>query len=235
MVTANVIQSVTGLAEDDCIAVCCNITLCYAVSISNKNEGCDFLSIFPPSAAVYSSDFKLYYVIRDPVDYYLDVETFNDTNCTTSQTERRSYPIGFCVPYLDLAYTEHAYHMYQLEYYASTSSFTVRHLVWFEAPGCTAPRNEWTTPNINETQEGSSCYNHYLNVALKDFPREIPEPVVTTQDTYQPQFVFWRRDTDMCSLGPPRSVSYRIGQCYVEESLRKSFMFERTATHPEEG
>ena len=234
---AYTIEILPGMTQEDCVNACCNDTSCYAISISNSSGACYLQSAFPYSATEYSSDVKLYFLVPDPVDYYLDVQMFSDVNCPNQSFPSAflSYPVGFCVPYLDLAYTEHAYHMYQVEYYASTSSFAVRHLVWFEAPGCTAPPNEWTTPNINETQEGSSCYNYYLNVALKDTPRDIPEPVVTAVDNYQPQFVLWRRDTDTCSLGPPRSVSYRIGLCYVEESLRKSFMFERTATHPEEG
>ena len=229
------IQTLSGMTKDDCVEACCSNTNCYAVLIYRSSGTCYLRSTFPSSAVSSSSSYYLYYLVRDSVSNYLDVRKYGNSDCSGSVTTYRSYAIDSCVPYLELAYTEHAYHLYELESSTSSSDFTVRHLVWFEAPGCTAAENEWTTPDINETQGSSDCYDYYRNYEVGSTPRDIPVTGVTTEDNYQPQYVIWRKYANTCDEGPPSRVSYSVGQCHEEETLRDSFKFESTGTHPTEG
>ena len=223
------------MTKDACVEACCSNTNCYAVLIYRSSGTCYLRSTFPSSAVSSSSSYYLYYLVRDSVSNYLDVRKYGNSDCSGSVTTYRSYAIDSCVPYLELAYTEHAYHLYELESSTSSSDFTVRHLVWFEAPGCTAAENEWTTPDINETQGSSNCYDYYRNYEVGSTPRDIPVTGVTTEDNYQPQYVIWRKYASTCDEGPPWRVSYSVGQCHEEETLRDSFKFESTGTHPAEG
>ena len=229
------IQTLTGMTKDACVEACCSNTNCYAVLIYRSSGTCYLRSTFPSGAVSSSSSYYLYYLVRDSVSNYLDVRKYGNSDCSSSVTTYWSYAIDSCVPYLELVYTEHAYHLYELESSTSLSDFTVRHLVWFEAPGCTAPENEWTTPDINETQGSSNCYDYYRNYEVGSTPRDIPVTSVTTEDNYQPQYVIWRKYANTCDEGPPSRVSYSVGQCHEEETLRDSFKFESTGTHPAEG
>ena len=229
------IQTLSGMTRDACVEACCSNTNCYAVLILRSSGTCYLKRTFSSSAVSSSSSYDLHYLVRDSVSNYLDVRKYGNSDCSGSVTTYRSYAIDSCVPYLELAYTEHAYHLYELESSTSSSDFTVRHLVWFEAPGCTAAENEWTTPDINETQGSSNCYDYYRNDEVSSTPRDIPVTGVTTEDNYQPQYVIWRKYASTCDEGPPSRVSYSVGQCHEEETLRDSFKFESTGTHPTEG
>ena len=214
---------------------CCNTANCYAVLIYTSSGTCYLKRTFPSSAVSSSSTYSIYYLVRDSVANYLDVQKYGNGDCSGSVTTYSSYGIDTCVSYQDLAYTEHAYHLYQLETQTSSADFTVRHLIWFEAPGCTSPESEWTRADVNETQGSSSCYDQYRNIEVSSNPRDIPESAVTTEDTYQPQYVIWRKYAEVCDEGPPQRASYSIGQCHEEETQRDSFKFETTGTHPAEG
>ena len=234
-VSSYTIQTLTGMTKDSCVQSCCNNANCYAVLIYTSSGTCYLKRTFPSSAVSSSSTYSIYYVVRDSVANYLDVQKYGNGDCSGSVTTYSSYGIDTCVSYQDLAYTEHAYHLYQLETQTSSADFTVRHLIWFEAPGCTSPESEWTRADVNETQGSSSCYDQYRNIEVSSNPRDIPESAVTTEDTYQPQYVIWRKYAEVCDEGPPQRASYSIGQCHEEETQRDSFKFETTGTHPTEG
>jgi hypothetical protein len=152
--------------------------------------------------------------------------------CRSPSKDYISYPIESCVPYKYLEYHNNAYQMFQVDSYTSTRNFVLRHLVWFEAPGCTAPENDWDTPDINETRSSESCYKNYTFYEVKYAARDRPVTAVSTQDNFEPQHVIWRKYADTCNAGPPRKATYSLSQCYEEEALQDSFKFETTGTHP---
>ena len=203
-----------------------------------SSSRCYVLNYFSPSVPSSSTTYTLYYMVRDGKSKpgsFLDTRVYNSEGCGGSVTDYISYPIESCVPYKYLAYHEHAYQMFRVDSYTSTRSFVLRHLVWFEAPGCTAPESDWDTPDINTTRNSDSCYKNYTFYELKHAPRDVPITAVSTQDNYEPQYVIWRKYGETCSGGPPKRVAYSVGQCHEEETLRDSFKFESTGTHPAEG
>ena len=109
----------------------------------------------------------------------------------------------------------------------------MRHLVWYEAPGCTVPRHEWSTPNVNASVESSECYGNVRVLSVKDQPRDIPTEAVTEIDNFVPTYVNYVKYSSCDSNSAISRVSYKTGECYAEN--RDSFMFEQTSGHPTYG